>query len=81
LRAANPKLWQFLLAKFNTQNDENTLTQLDVGLEVGDRKYKHAIAVSGLFGSKNNFISAILDLGQHRHYTNQEIFLRLDSCL
>ncbi|AJI45001.1 exodeoxyribonuclease I [Francisella tularensis subsp. novicida] len=81
LRAANPKMWQFLLAKFNKQNDENTLTQLDVGLEVGDRKYKQAIAVSGVFGSKNNFISAILDLGQHRHYKNQEIFLRLDSCL
>ncbi|MDE4984471.1 exodeoxyribonuclease I, partial [Francisella tularensis subsp. holarctica] len=42
LRAANPKMWQFLIAKFNKQNDENTLTQLDVGLEVGDRKYKQA---------------------------------------
>ncbi|MDE5005262.1 exodeoxyribonuclease I, partial [Francisella tularensis subsp. holarctica] len=58
LRAANPKMWQFLLAKFIKQNDENTLTQLDVGLEVGDRKYQLAIAVSGIFGSKINFISA-----------------------
>ncbi|MDE5010928.1 exodeoxyribonuclease I, partial [Francisella tularensis subsp. holarctica] len=63
LRAANPKMWQFLLAQFNKQNDENTLTQLDGGLEVGDRKYKQAIAVSGIFGSKNNCISALLDLG------------------
>lgn len=63
-----------LLAKFNKQNDENTLTQLDVGLEVGDRKYKQAIAVSGIFGSKNNFISAILDLGQHRHYKTKRYF-------
>ncbi|MDE4994704.1 exodeoxyribonuclease I, partial [Francisella tularensis subsp. holarctica] len=28
LRDANPKMWQFLLANFNKQNDENTLTQL-----------------------------------------------------
>lgn len=81
LRATNPKMWQFLLDKFNKQNDENTIAQLDVGLEVGDSKYKQAIAVSGIFGFKNNFMSAILDLGQHRHYKNQEIFLRLDSYL
>lgn len=81
LRVANPKMWQFLLAKFNKQNDENTLAQLDVGLEVGNCKYKQAIAISGIFGSKNNFMSAVLDLGQHRHYKNQEIFLRLDSYL
>ncbi|MDE4967818.1 exodeoxyribonuclease I, partial [Francisella tularensis subsp. holarctica] len=68
-------------SNFNIQNDENTLTQLYVWIEVGDRKYKQAIAVSGIFGSKNNFISAILDLGQHQHYKNQEICLRLDSCL
>lgn len=79
LRVANPKIWQFLLAKFNKQNDENTLAQLDIGLDVSDHKYKQAIAISGIFGSKNNFISAILDLGQHRHYKNQEIFLRLDN--
>ncbi|AIT08931.1 exodeoxyribonuclease I [Candidatus Francisella endociliophora] len=81
LKSTNPKMWQFLLDKFNKQNDENTLAQLDVGLEIADVKYKQAIAVSGIFGFKNNFMSAILDLGQHRHYKNQEIFLRLDSYL
>lgn len=81
LKTVNPKMWQFLLAKFNKQNDENTLAQLDIGLEVNDAKYKQAIAVSGIFGFKNNFMSAILDLGQHRHYKNQQIFMRLDSCL
>lgn len=81
LRIANPKMWQFLLAKFNKQNDENTLAQLDIGIEVGGIGYRQAIAVSGVFGFKNNFMSAILDIGQHRHYKNQEIFLRLDSYL
>ena len=81
LKSANPKMWQFLLDKFNKQNDENTLSQLDVGVEIGGHEYRQAIAISGIFGSKNNFTSAILDLGQHRHYKNQEIFLRLDSYL
>ena len=81
LKSVNPKMWQFLLDKFNKQNDENTPAQLDVGLEIADAKYKKLVAVSGIFGFKNNFMSAILDLGQHRHYKNQEIFLRLDSYL
>ncbi|ASG67659.1 exodeoxyribonuclease I [Francisella halioticida] len=81
LKLSNPQMWQFLLDKFSKQNDENTLVQLDVGIEMESLKYKQAIAVSGIFGSKNNFISAILDLGQHRHYKNQEIFLRLDGHL
>lgn len=81
LKQVNPKMWQYLLDKFDKQTDEATMSQLDVGLEVADKGYKQAIAVSGIFGFKNNFMSAILDLGQHRHYKNQQIFMRLDSCL
>ncbi|GAB4222541.1 MAG: exodeoxyribonuclease I [Francisella sp.] len=79
LKQSNPKMWQFLLAKFNKQTDENTLSQLDIGLEVNNTKYKQAIAINGNFGYKNNFMSTILDIGQHKHYKNQEIFLRLDN--
>ena len=81
LQSINPKMWQFLLAKFNKQNDEEVLNQLDVALSVNDKDYKQAIAVSGIFGLKNNFMSAILNIGKHRHYTNQQIFIRLDSYL
>ncbi|AJC48908.1 exodeoxyribonuclease I [Allofrancisella guangzhouensis] len=81
LQNANPKMWQFLLDKFNKQNDEQVLNQLDIGINLNDTQYKQAIAVSGVFGFNNNFMSAVLDLGQHHHYKNQEIFLRLDSYL
>ncbi len=81
LKQVNLKTWQYLLDKFDKQTDEATMNQLDVGLEVEYKGYKQAIAVSGIFGCKNNFMSAILDLGQHRHYKNQQIFMRLDSCL
>ncbi|WP_373193960.1 exonuclease domain-containing protein [Francisella sp. Scap27] len=81
LKQVNPKMWLYLLAKFDKQNDEEVLSQLDVALNINDRDYKQAIAISGIFGYKNNFMSAILDLGQHHHYKNQQIFMRLDSCL
>lgn len=81
LQLASPKMWQFLLAKFDKKNDEDVLKQLDVALNINNRDYRQAIAVSGIFGYKNNFMSAILDIGQHRHYKNQQIFIRLDSHL
>ena len=81
LHSVNPKMWQFLLAKFDKKNDEAVLGQLDVALNINDKDYRQAIAVSGIFGYKNSFMSAILDIGQHRHYKNQQIFIRLDSQL
>ncbi|QIV94318.1 exodeoxyribonuclease I [Allofrancisella frigidaquae] len=81
LKKANPKMWQFLLDRFNKQNDEQVLNQLDIGVSINNTHYKQAIAISGAFGYSSNFMSAILDLGQHRHYKNQEIFLRLDNYL
>ncbi|APC96321.1 exodeoxyribonuclease I [Francisella frigiditurris] len=77
LRQANPKMWQFLLQKFYKQVDEQTLGSLDIGVD----EYKQAIAIGGIFGAKNNFMTAILNVGQHRSYKNQEIFVRLDQCL
>ena len=81
LRDANPKMWQFLLDKFDKQNDEQILNQLDNGVIIDNKSYKQAVAIGGIFGYKNNFMSAVLDLGQHRHYKNQQIFLRLDNYL
>ena len=81
LYASNPKIWSFLMAKFVKSQDEDLLGQMDVGISVNGFDYKQAIAISGIFGYKNNYMSAVLDLGVHRHYKNQEIFIRLDSQL
>ncbi len=81
LKLAKPEMWQFLMQRFYKQNDEQTLSKLDGGVELNGRAYHQAIAIAGIFGAKNNFMTAILDIGQHRHYKNQEIFLRLDNVL
>ena len=80
LKQAKPEMWQFLLQRFSKQIDEQTLSKLDVGIETESDNYKQAIAIGGIFGAKNSFMTAILHIGQHRHYKNQEIFVRLDSC-
>ena len=79
LKQAKPEMWQFLLQRFSKQIDEQTLSKLDVGIETESDNYKQAIAIGGIFGAKNSFMTAILHIGQHRHYKNQEIFVRLDS--
>lgn len=37
------------------------------------------IYIDGLMGSNLNFMAPVISLGQHRHYKNQFIFLRLDT--
>ena len=81
LRDVNPKMWQFLLLRFDKLKDEQMLKTFDGGIIVNDKEYHQAVAIAGIFGFKNNFMTAILDLGQHRHYRNQQIFLRLDNIL
>lgn len=81
LKAHKPEMWQYLLDRFDKEKDQATMSKLDKGLEIDNQGYPQALMVSGKVGSQNNFIMPVLALGQHRHYKNQTIFLRLDSDL
>lgn len=81
LKSHKPKMWQYLLDRFDKDKDQATMSKLDKGLEVHGEAYTQALMVSGKVGSQNHFIMPVLTLGQHRHYKNQTIFLRLDTDL
>lgn len=65
---ARDNLWRFACGYFNKPSD---LTRMQ-GLNF-------AIAVSGKIGYAQQFQAPVLHLGQHQHYKNQSLWLRLDQ--
>lgn len=79
LKTKNPKMWQYLLSRFDKVEDKKTLSLLDSGIEINDNSYNQALMIAGHFGHKDHFMAPVLNLGQHWHYKNQWCFLRLDT--
>ena len=79
LKAKNPKMWHYLLSRFNKTEDKKTLSLLDTGIDIDNNSYTQALMVAGYFGHKDHFMAPALNLGQHWHYKNQWCFLRLDT--
>jgi len=63
-------MWDYLLGYFVKETDLARSQALQT---------KPALLINGRLGAQNNFQCPILFLGQHRHYKNQTVWLRLDS--
>lgn len=63
---AECEMWNYVTGYFNKQIDQTRSQQSD------------ALMVYSKFGSTQFFQSPVLFLGNHRHYRNQQIWLRLD---
>ncbi len=61
------KMWDYLCGYFDKNSDLARMAQLQDGL-----------MVDGIFGADNFYQSPVLSLGQHNHYKNQTLWLRLD---
>jgi exodeoxyribonuclease I len=64
----NEEMWNYCLGYFNKKIDTDRISKLD----------GEAIYLMGKLGHKNNFHAPALCLGQHWHYKNQLVYLRLD---
>lgn len=72
-----PKIWQYLLGYFDKNLEQKRLNQLPE-ISLG---YQHA--AMGLYtlpklGNRYQFQAPVIHLGQHWHYKNQSIWLRVD---
>jgi exodeoxyribonuclease I len=63
------EIWDYLTGFFDKSIDIARMSQLS----------QQAIMVSGKFGAKQNYLAPVLQLGQHEHYKNQTVWLRLDT--
>lgn len=60
-------VWDFATQYFNKNTDEKRITD-QIGL-----------MVNGKIGNGANYIAPVIALGQHQHYKNQQLWLRLDN--
>lgn len=72
-------MWNYLFGYFNKATDIQRLTKLTTAIETNNQSYKEALLINGSIGSKNLYQLPVLSLGQHAHYSNQTLWLRLDS--
>ncbi len=71
----NAEMWKYLTGFFDKATDGERLQKLprtDYGSHYG-------ILVNGRYGAKRLFQSVCLNLGPHKHYNNQTVWLRLDD--
>lgn len=75
----NKKMWDYACGYFHKQTDIERGDRLPIYLETEDHLFREGLIASAKFGAHHNFIAPVLSLGQHKHYKNQTLWLRLDS--
>ena len=73
----NEAIWQFAFESFNKAADEAKINKI----RQTDAAFKMGLMLSGTFGSRCNYQAPVMCLGQHQHYRNQTLWLRLDQPL
>lgn len=64
------EMWDYLVGYFN-KNTDNERTQ--------SLKTEIALLFDGIFGTDKNYHCPVLYIGNHEHYKNQSLWLRLDT--
>lgn len=72
-------IWDYSCGYFNKKTDLERGDKLPIAFETSDRLFRNGLIVNGKLGAANNFIAPVLSLGQHLHYKNQTLWLRLDQ--
>jgi exodeoxyribonuclease I len=73
------EMWQYALGYFDKREDLNRIDKLGIAFENDNMIFRQALMLQGRFGADNNFIAPVLSLGQHQHYKNQTLWMRLDD--
>ena len=69
------EMWQYLTEFFTKQTDLQRQSQLKSEAELG----RCGLLIEPKFGNNALFQAPVLALGQHKHYTNQILWLHLDK--
>lgn len=68
------EMWDYGINSFDKLKDQARILKLPETLN----GCQEALAISSEFGSEQNFQSVVVSLGNHIHYKNQTLWLRLD---
>lgn len=75
----NTEMWAFVTGYFNKPTDLERMRKLPYTLKMSECEYQEGLMISGKFGAANQYQAPVISLGQHQHYRNQTLWLRLDS--
>lgn len=75
---AHTKIWDYCLAQFTKMGDQASYERL-TPWSSGQAEYALALMIDGRIGAHQQFKAPTLGFGQHHHYRNQSIWLRLDQ--
>jgi exodeoxyribonuclease-1 len=72
-------MWDYVTSYFNKRTDQERLQQLPVALQGPYGSHREGIMLEGIFGAAQFYHCPVLFLGEHLHYKNQGLWLRLDT--
>jgi len=76
---AEKATWDYAMGYFNKGTDAKRLNTLPALHEHKQHAYRYGLLLSPSFGYQQNYLAPVLYLGQHMHYKNQSLWLRLDK--
>ena len=76
---AHPDMWKYVTDYFNKKTDVKRCEQLVAAFTQNDTPFLEGLIVSPKLGTRSNFMAPVINIGQHEHYKNQSLWLRLDT--
>lgn len=75
----DPSMWTFVSGYFQKSVDDERIKNSESTLYIGNQSHPIGLLINGKIGAKDNYAAPVVLLGQHLHYKNQQVFLRLDT--
>lgn len=73
------KMWDYLCGYFAKNIESERINKLDVVVTSENYAHRLALMIDGIFGANKFYQCPVLDLGWHKHYKNQILWLQLDQ--
>ena len=78
LKKANPAMWNYLIGYFDKSVDADRIAALPKAFN-DHIDFRFGVMVHSKFGVRCAYSAMVLALGNHNHYKNQTVWLRLDK--
>ncbi len=72
-------MWEYALGYFDKKITSERLLQLTSAFSIETQNFREGLLIDGVLGSSRAYQCPALCLGQHLHYKNQMLWLRLDD--
>ncbi|MEC8882925.1 MAG: exonuclease domain-containing protein [Pseudomonadota bacterium] len=78
LRKGNPAMWNYLIGYFDKGIDSDRIAALPKAFN-NHIDFRFGVMIHSKFGASYAYSAMVLALGNHNHYKNQTVWLRLDK--